>query len=108
MIEAPENRCPHSRVETCVWFHVASVSRRCFVLQARGWGAGSGRILLSFPQTSKGEREGLGFLTCVLHLFTAGLCHIPIMTSLRCRSSVKVPLSEERALDAKKVKPESN
>ena len=109
MIEAPENRRPHSRVETCVWFHVASsVSRTCFVLQARGWGAGSGRILLSFPQASKGEREGLCFLICVPHLFTAGLCHIPIMTSLRCRSSVKVPLSEERALDAKKVKPESN
>ena len=72
------------------------------------WGAGSGRILISFPQTSKGEKEGLGSLICVLHLFMAGLCHIPIMTSLRCRSSVKVPLSEESALDAKKVKPENN
>ena len=83
-------------------------AERALFCEGAGWGTGSGRILISFPQTSKGEREGLGSLICVLHLFMAGLCHIPIRTSLRCRSSVKVPLSEESALDAKKVKPESN
>ena len=116
---APESHCPHSRMETCVQFNVPiprwkpvcgsmwrlPAERALFCEEE---GAGSGRILLSIPQTSKRKREGLGSLICVLHLFMAGLCHIPIMTSLRCQSSVKVPLLEESALDAMKVKPESN
>ena len=91
MTGAPENRCPHSRVETCVRFDVASASRTCFV--RRGGGVG-GRLWENpdFISPDLQRREGRTWLPhlCASPLYGRSLPHSNYdftALSIKCESA---------------------